>query len=187
MIYLYSFPDRVELIGYFHPNHTIDDVYSWILEELQPSFLSNLKKEHNEIVLNNYFDLFITPPKTILNPSLPSLKRKVAIEEMQSLEQLGFIPTAIINLSWKQPWAEEFLQKSQGCYLSDHWIAKSDGKCSQPIQQTFNIPQGILLSTSTLSSTNNSTETSEETNNTLSSQSDAKTKQTSGKPKWLKV
>lgn len=182
---MFSFPDRVELIGYFHPNHTIDDVYSWILEELQPSFLSNLK-ETNEIILNNYFDLFITPPKTILSPSPPSLKRKVAAEEVQSLEQLGFIPTAIVNLSWKQPWAEEFLQKSQGCYLSDHWIAKSDGKSSQPIQQTFNIPQGILISTST-PSTNNSTETSEETNNKLSSQSDAKSKSTSGKPKWLKV
>jgi hypothetical protein len=104
------FPDKTILVGTFHPRHTLKEVYWWIDECLADRKENIVEEDHNSdekrtIRAMNRFELYISPPKTVLLPatlSHPRQQHRQTIKEWneKDLLSLGLVPAAVLNLIW---------------------------------------------------------------------------------------
>jgi hypothetical protein len=108
----------VQLQGYFHPRHTAQDVHDWVSQ--------SLSAPAQQIA----FELYTTPPRTVLAPLPPAPTGKqarekgvwgagsqeAAAETAPTLHDLKLVPAAALFLAWKGPGAE--LLSGPETYLS---------------------------------------------------------------------
>jgi hypothetical protein len=104
------FPDKTILVGTFHPRHTLKEVYWWIDECLAPREENIVEGDHNSdekrtIRAMNRFELYISPPKTVLLPATLSHSRQQHRQTVKDwnekdLLSLGLVPAAVLNLVW---------------------------------------------------------------------------------------
>lgn len=92
------------LQGYFHPRHTIADVYQWVSGSINAtSCNSNSNSSSSDSKASNGaygFELYTSPPRNVLHAYVQvksnGNKRSASI----SLVELGLVPAAHIFLSW---------------------------------------------------------------------------------------
>lgn len=67
-------PDRLCLQGYFHPRHTVADVYAWVYSCLSVSPQQAHTAETADPVASalQSFELYTSPPRTVLSPYAPA-------------------------------------------------------------------------------------------------------------------
>ena len=105
----------VQLLGYFHPKDTIADLYEWIYSCMLPlpttpcvddSNAGMREKELIRFTFQEVFELFQSPPRTILSPyptiSLTSSNRRLEDAISPTLIESNLVPAAVVNLSWKK-------------------------------------------------------------------------------------
>lgn len=123
-----KFPDRLIVQGYFHPRHTMKDVYEWIESCLE----TNTSDSSDHAVGAHGFELYMSPPKTIL-------KR----DDERCLLDQQMVPAAVILLAWKRKTAasssagsisamiaESSASNAVGWYIKTHLLQLSDDKIS---------------------------------------------------------
>merc|ERR1712167_428045 len=80
------FPDGMQIQGYFHPQDTIESVSNWISCCFCDAWT---------------FEVFTAPPKNVLfNNRVDSKSHKKTQDAPSTLEQLGLVPAAILNVDW---------------------------------------------------------------------------------------
>lgn len=160
------FPDRVELVGYFHPRHLLADVYSWVAQSVG----------WEGDALTAFLDLFelSLPPRSVLPPypSINMKKRRVDGQEgSRSLGDLQLVPACVLNLSWRSPRPTE----TPGSYLVSS-IRESASTESHAV-----VPSGVRL-------VEPSAAAAEEGQQVVAvGEAKAENKPRRGQPKWLKV
>jgi hypothetical protein len=171
------FPDRCQLQGYFHPYHSMADIYAWIR-----GCLTSEAKD---------WEIYIAPPKTILLENDP-----------RTLKEMQLFPAAVIYLAWKyQPSMSMAIATaaavdhavSVGGYFKEELLSRADDKVASSISEY--IPHSMKLVESSTASSSLSSEAASSSANAVAedrmsatSSADGKKKASAGsKPAWLKI
>lgn len=97
------FPDRVCLQAFFHPRHTIFEVYKWVYENIKQPALGvgqteiSLEDFYSVFSADQLFELYVSPPKQVF-PAIPPSNGG----SKYSLADLQLQPAAVLLLSWKE-------------------------------------------------------------------------------------
>jgi hypothetical protein len=103
------FPDRVCLQGFFHPRHTIADVYDWVRSSLNTDGHTHVPSVPTGARDTSLFELYTSPPRTVLHPcALPPSSSGTGRRDEEAsssasaatLSELRLVPAALIHLSW---------------------------------------------------------------------------------------
>lgn len=190
------FPDTVSLQGYFHPRHTIFDVYQWVVESFTAEYrnactveLSRQKPlpqstrgiktaRTGSESLANFFELYTSPPRRVL-----------ASDGVASLHDLNFTPAVVINLAWLIDFdlISTALENPQpaGFYLFPQLLkdsAESDTSAAFPVGQDLTMKPSAMSGSSSLGVNSKTSATSS------SSAMDSSEKPSVAKvPKWFKI
>jgi hypothetical protein len=69
-----KFPDRVCIQGYFHPRHTLLDIYEWVCSSINLPTYDRELMDNAKVDLNKkadffrLFELYTSPPRCVLHP-----------------------------------------------------------------------------------------------------------------------
>lgn len=195
------FPDKVCIQGYFHPRHTMSDVYAWLdlcvsaefrtmmLESLRGDTLSDANHEISKkqkqqqgdttSELHYCFELYQSPPHRALRQNLS-----------EDLLTLHLAPAAVINLKWTSN--DNLMHKfSPGSYLSDDISSHTTDNKSDSINVCRSaFPIGLDLEPVSQDSSSKQSSGSSLPNSSISAQSTtdkSSNNKESWKPKWFKV
>jgi len=171
-----KFPDRVVIQGYFHPRHTMSDVYLWLATCLN----SDTSYE---------YELYTSPPKTVLRR-----------DDKSSLSDLCLVPAALIYLSWAYNGSQRSSDSHFGIsgittechfssYLNSGLLEQSDDKGNILDVNTpmFSYPQGNSL-ISKSSAVNISNTINSNIKMDIDDKAEVKsTNSSKNKPSWLKI
>jgi hypothetical protein len=120
------------LQGYFHPRHTVGDVYEWVAQSLASP--------------DSGFELYTSPPRCVLSPGVPptpagkgsaakavpcgTVERQGGAKEAPTLADLMLVPAALIYLAWKDADSAPALRDSAapGSYLATELLASSSAE-----------------------------------------------------------
>jgi hypothetical protein len=143
------FPDRVVLQGYFHPRHSMADVYQWVHASIV-QMGDVVSADNISPVDYSLFELYVSPPRTVLPPFTSSSSKSDISSSSSStgptLTDLRLVPAALIHLSWSEAHssvvtmrAAEILPSSGvkgsgggpiGRYLTESLLAQSINRAS---------------------------------------------------------
>jgi len=160
-----KFPDRVCVLGYFHPRHTTIDVYEWIYSCL---IFENVDMK------SKLLELYTSPPRFVLPLD-------------KSLLELQLVPAALIHVSWTKKGQEALTNlpsSTIGSYLKESILSKSTDS-----EHSISIPSGEQLISSVkdsvmkIDSIKDETTIDSNADNKDSSNQDDSSKMK--KPKWL--
>lgn len=118
-------------------------MYEWILDCLvNREAVTPLSSRESRVVrAMNLFELFISPPKTILLPAtLDKSRRAVKSWNEADLSSLNLVPAAVLNLSWRHP--ESFESGELGSYLKETILGRFE---SNNVASKDLIPLSIAL------------------------------------------
>jgi len=103
------FPDRSCLQGYFHPRHTIADVYEWVASCLVGSggrsiSCGGTSGDSSGVGDVSTFELYTSPPRTVLVPVYGisgSSTSGASSSDVPTLSSMKLVPAALMYLAWK--------------------------------------------------------------------------------------
>jgi hypothetical protein len=194
------FPDLICVQGYFHPRHTIIDVYDWIFSLFSSNFLQQLQQQQqqqqqsfynkhkkgssDEKLWKRVFELFQSPPKRVFETEIKK-KSNFQEEKLPSLYDLNLVPAAVINLSWNASINPLIHNVPLGYYLSEQYLQRSDEKYAHgnPNLNSGMYPVGQRLTVDSESDT----KVNEKLNSLPKIVAPSEEKISKGKPKWLKI
>ncbi len=103
------FPDKVRLVGYFHPRHTLADVYAWLLSSLAGH---QAEAAEASLAYREVFELYTSPPRTVLPPYDVQ-----GGDSSRSLHDAQLVPSGLLNVAWKGQAAFRKASVALGSYL----------------------------------------------------------------------
>lgn len=120
------------LQGYFHPRHTVEDVYEWVAQSLASPGAG--------------FELYTSPPRRVLTPGMPPGpvskagaksvpcgtvdRQEDSVKGAPTLADLMLVPAALIYLAWKDTGdaAVQCDSAAHGSYLVAELLASSSAE-----------------------------------------------------------
>eukprot|EP01039_Chlorochromonas_danica_P005718 gene5718-6302_t len=184
------FPDKVELAGYFHPRHSVADVYAWVANCLFLQPRCQFSAESADAILSDIFELYLSPPRTVLKPFriVPATNWSPSQQSertSETLHDLRLSPAVLIHLSWRPASSLPSLPSAEalGGYLLPELLTAAVG------QSSLTVPVGVPLVEESADKQQQGKQSAAVEAELLDRETLRSTtvKTNSSKPKWLKI